>query len=47
MTQQEALKKIHELSRPGQTVQLRDAIDILTDIWNVSKEALKEIHNEQ
>lgn len=35
-----ALEKILQLSKPGQTVSLTQAIDILTDIWNESGAAL-------
>lgn len=39
----EALEKIMELSKPGQTINLTQGIDILTDIWNEAKNALKQM----
>ena len=37
-----ALKRIAELSKPGQELSLRNAIDILCDIWNEAKRALDD-----
>lgn len=38
-TKQEALDKIIELSRPGQTLDIGSAIDVLCDIWNIARAA--------
>lgn len=34
-----ALGKIEHLARPGQTLTLTEAVDILCDIWNACREA--------
>lgn len=38
-----ALEEIQRLSKPGQTIYLTQAIDILTDIWNGTRKALAKV----
>jgi hypothetical protein len=40
--EREALEKIRELAKPGQQLRLREAIDILCDIYNTTRIAQEE-----
>lgn len=42
MNEREALQKIRELAKPGQQLRLREAIDILCEIYNTARIALVE-----
>jgi hypothetical protein len=42
MNATDALKKIVDLTKPGQEVSLREAIDIICDVYNLAREAVKD-----
>jgi hypothetical protein len=42
-----ALLRIRYLSRPGQTLTLQMAIDLLCDVWNISDSVIKGDKDEQ
>lgn len=43
----QAFERINYLSRPGQKLKLQLALDILTDIWNISDIAINGERPEQ
>jgi hypothetical protein len=38
----EALKNIRTLSKPGQQLNVHQAVDLICDIWNISDSAIKQ-----
>ena len=40
-----ALAKIEDLARPGQTLGISEAIDLICDIYNVARSARAAIHS--
>lgn len=39
----QALAKIQELCRPGQSIDVNQAIDIICDCYNIAKNAIEQV----